>query len=123
MPSIPPGPSELGRSVVVSAGDPAPEPWARAPRIVVGQGSLAEPGPTVDSLRAAWADRRPVVIELDVETDQLRARQRCDKPPYTLTPAFELGLERLQFLVWANAYDARGREVIWWHGRKAARRF
>ena len=84
---------------------------------------MDEPGATVDSLHAAWADRRPVVIELHVETDQLRARQRCDKPPYALTPAFELELERLQFLVWANAYDARGSEVIWWHGRKAARRF
>ncbi|HXA32542.1 MAG TPA: ATP-dependent DNA helicase UvrD2 [Acidimicrobiales bacterium] len=123
MPSIPPGPSELGRSVVVSPGEPAPEPWARAPRIVVGPASLEEPGATVDSLHAAWAERRPIVIELDVGTDQLRARQRCDQPPYALTPAFELALERLQFLVWANAYDARGDEVIWWHGRKAARRF
>ena len=91
--------------------------------MVVGQTSLAEPGSTVASLHAAWADRRPIVIELGVETDQLRARQRCAKPPYELTPAFELALERLQFLVWANAYDARGSEVIWWHGRKAARRF
>ncbi|HEX4245315.1 MAG TPA: ATP-dependent helicase, partial [Acidimicrobiales bacterium] len=90
---------------------------------MVGQTSLEEPGLALDSLHAAWADRRPVVIELDVPTDELRGRQRCHEPPYRLTPAFELELERLQFLVWANAYDARGAEVIWWHGRKAARRF
>ena len=32
-------------------------------------------------------------------------------------------MERLHFLVWANNYDARGGEPVWWHGRKAARRF
>ena len=30
-------------------------------------------------------------------------------------------MERLQFLVWANNYDARGGDPVWWHGRKAAR--
>ena len=25
--------------------------------------------------------------------------------------------------MWANTYDARGGEPVWWHGRKAARRF
>ena len=124
MPSIPPGPTELGRSVVVSSDRPVPAPWAGAPLVVVDQATLEAPGAVVDTLHAAWADRRPVcVVQLGVETDRLRARQRCDEPPYALTPAFELELERLQFLVWANAYDARGDEVIWWHGRKAARRF
>jgi DNA helicase II / ATP-dependent DNA helicase PcrA len=108
---------------VVSSGEPVPAPWAGAPRVVVDQATLEAPGAVVDTLHAAWADRRPVVVQLGVETDRLRARQRCDEPPYALTPAFELELERLQFLVWANAYDARGEEVIWWHGRKAARRF
>ncbi|HEX4220282.1 MAG TPA: ATP-dependent helicase, partial [Acidimicrobiales bacterium] len=123
MPSIPPGPPELGRSVVVAAGGPVPGPWEGAPHIVVNQATLQAPGAVVGTLHAAWADRSPVVVELGVETDQLRTRQRCDRPPYTLTPAFELELERLQFLVWANAYDARDGDVIWWHGRKAVRRF
>ena len=90
---------------------------------MVDAAALADPRQVVDALHAAWADRRPVVVELGVGTDRLRARQRYDDPPYTLTPAFELELERLQFLVWANAYDARSSEVIWWHGQKAARRF
>jgi DNA helicase-2/ATP-dependent DNA helicase PcrA len=90
---------------------------------VVDPATLANPRQAVETLHAAWADRRPMVVELGVGTDQLRARQRCDEPPYALTPAFELDLEHLQFLVWANAYDARSSEVIWWHGRKAARRF
>ena len=90
---------------------------------MVDAAALDDPRQVVDTLHGAWANRRPVVVELGVSTDELRARQRCDDPPYTLTPAFELELERLQFLVWANAYDARNGEVIWWHGRKTARRF
>jgi DNA helicase-2/ATP-dependent DNA helicase PcrA len=108
---------------VVLPGGPVPTPWEGAPHLVVDAATLASPRQAVDTLHAAWADRRPMVVELGVDTDQLRAQQRCDEPPYALTPAFELGLERLQFLVWANAYDARNGEVIWWHGRKAARRF
>ena len=53
----------------------------------------------------------------------LRAPERCHRPVYELTPDFAFGRERLQFLVWANNYDARGGDPIWWHGRKAARRF
>ncbi len=90
---------------------------------MVDAAALDDPRQVVDTLHGVWANRRPVVVELGVSTDELRARQRYDDPPYTLTPAFELELERLQFLVWANAYDARNGEVIWWHGRKTARRF
>ena len=38
-----------------------------------------------------------------------------------LDPSFEFPLERLHFLVWANNYDGRNGELVWWHGRKAAR--
>ena len=51
----------------------------------------------------------------------LRAPEHCGRPVYELTPHFEFSRERLQFLVWANNYDARGGVPIWWHGRKAAR--
>ena len=53
----------------------------------------------------------------------LRAPERCHSRVYELTPDFAFGRERLQFLVWANNYDARAGDPIWWHGRKAARHF
>ncbi len=65
----------------------------------------------------------PVVVELAVDPDVLRAPERYDGPVHELTPAFEFTVERLHFLVWANTYDARAGEPVWWHGRKAARRF
>ena len=40
-----------------------------------------------------------------------------------LAPGFTFWRERLQFLVWANTYDAREGGPVWWHGRKAARRW
>ncbi len=116
-------PTELGRGVVLLPGRAAPAPWANVPRVLVDDDVFASPGPVVDTLHAAWADRRPVVVELGVDAGRLREPERCDIPPYALTPAFELVRERLHFLVWANTYDARGDELIWWHGRKAARRF
>ena len=63
--------------------------------------------------------RRPIVVELGVDPALLREPEVCRRPVYELTPHFEFGRERLQFLVWANNYDARGGAPIWWHGRKA----
>jgi DNA helicase-2/ATP-dependent DNA helicase PcrA len=75
----------------------------------------------VDELHGHWFARRPVVVELGADPAALRAPEHCDLPVYGLTPHFEFSRERLQFLVWANNYDARGGTPIWWHGRKAAR--
>ena len=44
-----------------------------------------------------------------------------DDEPWTLGPWFEPWFDRLHFLVWANTYDARDGEPVWWWGRKAAR--
>ena len=112
----------MGRSVVVRPGAGAPAAWAGADRILVGPEALADPGPTVLVLHGAWADRRPVVIELGVDPDDLRAPERYRGPVHALTPGFTFWRERLQFLVWANAYDARDGDPVWWHGRKVARR-
>ncbi len=90
--------------------------------MVVGDDEVAAPAACLESLHQAWLERRPLVIELAADPAALRVPQRHDGPVYGLTPAFEFALERLQFLVWANNYDARGDEPIWWHGRKAARR-
>jgi DNA helicase-2/ATP-dependent DNA helicase PcrA len=117
------GPVELGRGVVVLPGDEPPVNWASAPRVVVDDASLAAPGAVLEELHGYWLNRQPVVIELGADPAALRAPEDCTRPVYELTPLFEFSRERLQFLVWANNYDARGGTPIWWHGRKAARRF
>ena len=76
----------------------------------------------METLHAAWSERRPVIVELAVDPDDLRAPERYVGPVHALTPAFTFWRERLQFLVWANAYDARDGAPVWWHGRKLARR-
>ena len=63
------------------------------------------------------------MIELGVSSQELQDRETCLRPVHDLDPRFEFSRERLHFLVWANTYDARNGDPIWWHGRKAARRF
>jgi len=111
----------LGRSVVVRPGADAPAAWSGALRIPVDAEVLGAPEATVRALHEAWADRRPIVLELGVDPDVLRSPERYVGPVHALTPAFTFWRERLQFLVWANAYDARDGDPVWWHGRKAAR--
>lgn len=117
-----PGPPELGRAVIVSAGQAAPEPWRGGARIVVDDGALAEPADVVTALHQAWSTRTPVVIELAVDPARFRAPEVRSEPLWTLGPGLELWHDRLHFLVWANSYDARGPgEPVWWWARKAAR--
>lgn len=118
-----PGPPELGRGVVVLPGMAPPAPWEGCPRLVVGPETLAGPDAALEALQRAWFERRPVVVELAVDPTSLRAPEVCHQPVYDLSPRFEFSRERLQFLVWANTYDAHGGELVWWHGRKAARSF
>ena len=107
--------------MVVVPGAAAPAAWSDAPRVVVGTGALADPGPVVDTLHRAWLGRQPVVVELAVDADDLRRPEVEGRPPHALGAGFTFARERLQFLVWANNYDARSGEPVWWHGRKAAR--
>ena len=98
------GPDRLGRSVLVEPGQPAPEPWARAPRVTVDSAALAESESLLDRLQRAWTGRERLVIEL--------AADLPDDPPATgplweLGPDFELTGERLRHLVFANSVDAR----------------
>jgi hypothetical protein len=114
-------PAELGRGVVVLPGDEPPLSWASCPRVVLDDTSLEDPAAAAEELHGYWFTRRPVVVELGVDPAALRAPEHCGRPVYELTPHFEFSRERLQFLVWANNYDARSGVPIWWHGRKAAR--
>lgn len=109
-------PTALGRSVVVSGGD-APAAWADCERIVVD-------GPddkVIARLHEAWFTRTPVVIDLQVDAATFRNGESNTAPVWSLSPDLELESDALQFLVWANTYDARTGEVVWWWSRKAER--
>jgi DNA helicase II / ATP-dependent DNA helicase PcrA len=116
-----PGPIELGRGVVVLRGMGPPGPWDGCPRVVVDQQVLEEPGAALGTLQQAWLERQPLVVELAVASKALQEREICSLPVHDLSPQFEFARERLHFLVWANNYDARNGDPVWWHGRKAAR--
>ena len=75
----------------------------------------------VGRLHRAWSARQPVVIALAVDPGSFRAAATWDDAPWTLGPWFEPWIDRLHFLVWANTYDARDGEPVWWWARKAAR--
>jgi len=116
-----PGPDVLGRGVVVADGAPPPPPWSGAPVVVVDEAVLSDPGPVVQRLHAAWAGRERVVVDLCVDPVRFRVPVSYTGEPWELAPTFEPWLDRLHHLVWANSYDARTGEPIWWWARKAAR--
>jgi DNA helicase II / ATP-dependent DNA helicase PcrA len=120
VPVIPP--AVLGRGIVVNAGDRVPEPWAAAQEVLVDDQAVADPAGVVAALHEAWAGRRAVVVRLGVDPARFREAQDIEvAEPWRLDPGFELWHDRLHFLVWANTYDARDGEPVWWWARKAQR--
>lgn len=118
-----PGPSALGRSVVVAPGAPAPDGFPTdAPRIVIDDDVVAHPSPAVARLHLAWARREPIVVELAADNRALREPETTKVHPWRLPHGFTFERERLHFLTWANTYDARSDKPIWWHGELARRR-
>jgi len=120
-----PGPDALGRGLVVLPGAAVPAPFGEAPRLTVDDAvleSLQVLAAMAAVLHEAWAERRRVVVELAASGEALREPEIERRPPYELDPGFSFERERLQFLVWANTYDARKPgEPIWWHGVRASR--
>jgi len=120
-----PGAPEFGRGVVVNAGQPPPAAWSAAPVVTVDEAVLADPAGAVISLHEAWSNRRPVVVALAVDSARFRKPVSLATEPWRLDAGFEFWLDRLQFLVWANTYDARAEaalgEPVWWWARKAER--
>ena len=99
-----------------------PEPWNGCPRVSIDAQTITDPRSAIETMQRAWFDRRPIVVELAVDSQVLFDRETSQRPVHGLSPDFEFARERLHFLVWANSYDARSGTPIWWHGRKAARR-
>ncbi len=117
-----PGPAPLGRGVVVRRGDAVPAPWADARVVEVDEAVPAQPDAVVTALHEAWARREPLVVVLGVDADVLRTPASITAEPWRLHARFEVWLDRLHFLVWANTYDARGGIApVWWWARKASR--
>lgn len=116
-----PGPAALGRGVVITAGGAIPAPWMAAPILTIDTDALTDPGPLVDRLHRAWAQRQPVVVELAVDPIEFRRPEVIEQPVWSLSAGTEVPSDRLHFLVWNNCYDARSGELIWWWARKAAR--
>jgi len=107
--------------VVVGAGQVTPLGWADAPRITVDDAALTSPAPIVSALHEAWAQRRPVVVELAVDPARFRSPARIEGAPWEVGVDVDCPGDRLHFLVWANSWDGRGDEAVWWWGVKAAR--
>ncbi len=116
-----PGPAALGRGVVVSDDQPVPEAWRGAPEVDLDEAALAEPGPVVGRLHQAWAERAPTVVRLRVDPARFRDPVDHDPDPLAAGASFELWHDRLHHLVWANTYDARVGDPVWWWSRKAVR--
>jgi DNA helicase II / ATP-dependent DNA helicase PcrA len=116
-----PGPAALGRGVVVPSGADPPAPWRSAPVVTVDDRVLADPADAVRQLHEAWARREPVVIALAVDPASFRQPQSFPVEPWRVAPEAEPWFDRLQFLTWANTYDARSGEPVWWWAVKAAR--
>ncbi len=97
------GPDCLGRSVLVSPGQRAPEPWSQAPRLTVHTDAGApEAG---RRLRSAWSSRQRLVVEV---TGPLPPPEpTLEAPWWTLHPGTTLGDEVWHHLFTANTVDAR----------------
>jgi len=116
-----PGPSALGRSVIILPGSPIPTAWAGAAVITIDEAAVKDPSATVQRLHESWGGREPVVIELAVDPATFREPTSVVVEPWAIGPAYEPWFDRLHHLVWANAYDARTGAPIWWWARKAVR--
>ena len=97
------GPDCLGRSVLVSPGQPPPAPWAQAPRLTVRTNDpQAEAG---RRLRSAWSSRERLVIEVDGPVPN--GEPVLEAPWWNVHPGVTLGDEVWHHLLTANAVDAR----------------
>lgn len=96
------GPHELGRNVLVAAGEPAPAEWIDAPRVAVRL--TAE---CIDELRAHAHARSGVVLEVqpDVAPTALTPGRFTDAP-HLAGPRHRFLADELLHLLTANTVDA-----------------
>lgn len=112
----------LGRTLVALPDQPIPDAWSDAPihrldASVLGDHDRATA--LADTLHRLWGARTPYVVELAVDPAELREPERVVAPPWEVGADHLFPRERLQFLVWTNAVDARSGTPVWWWARKA----
>jgi len=100
-----------------------PTAWRDAPAVTVGPDALNATSGVVEALHQAWSRRTGVAVILLDGFDPAAVRQAPSRPgePWMLGARFEFLEDRLQFLLWANNYDARAGVPTWWWSRKAER--
>ncbi|NNE11152.1 MAG: ATP-dependent DNA helicase UvrD2, partial [Ilumatobacter sp.] len=107
------GPVELGRSVIVGPGQPAPAAWADVERIIIDAAAVERPAATIAALRAAAAERAARVVELHVDATVDQAGVD-DREPYEAGVGAGFADEELAHLVRSNAIDVRdGDRPLW----------
>jgi DNA helicase II / ATP-dependent DNA helicase PcrA len=120
-----PGPEELGRSVVVKPGSPAPGGWDGADRVTIDDRLLADTErleAVVIDVQRRYVQRIPTVYELGVPSAELNRVESIEADPVELGSDFTFLRERLTKAVWHNSYDATGDKLVWWWSRKAEAR-
>jgi DNA helicase-2/ATP-dependent DNA helicase PcrA len=118
-----PGPPELGRGLVLD-GDDIPAQFAGAPINSVDDALLSDErrlAETVDHLHRLWEGRTPHVVMLTADNNLLRQPMTIESSPWQVGAGFTFLIERLHFLVWANTWDGRHGEPVWWWAKKAER--
>jgi DNA helicase II / ATP-dependent DNA helicase PcrA len=116
-----PGPPELGRGLVVATERLPPE-YVDAPITRVDEATLSDEhalAETVDRLHRLWESRTPHVVLLATDNDIIRRSPSIDSAPWELGAGFTFLIQRLHFLIWANTWDGRNGEPVWWWARKA----
>lgn len=107
--------------MVVEGAGAVPAPWTGLFEIVIDRDVLDRPSEAVALLHEHWVGRRPVVVRLLVDAFEFRTPRCLDGPVWAYSANAEVWHDRLHFLVWANAYDARRGAPVWWWGHKARR--
>jgi DNA helicase II / ATP-dependent DNA helicase PcrA len=98
----------LGRNAVVTPGQPAPDGWESARRLILGPEQLSDPAPVLAELRRLADDRAPCVFEIDDATSARLAEPHVNAAPiHEVGPRFTFELSELHHLLWSNSVDAR----------------
>jgi DNA helicase-2/ATP-dependent DNA helicase PcrA len=113
--------ARFGRGVIVPPGVDPGGPWRDGLRLVVDEAVLADPAPAADVLRTAWAARHPIVVELAVTRDALRAPEVEARPACELAAGFRFAREELYSLVRATCSEWRPEGVRWGPALEAKR--
>ena len=116
-------PSELGRGIVINAGDDVPEQFGGSRTFALTEALLADDAALeqlITELHTVWAKRQPVVVTWALDHQKFfPAAQTNTAKVYTVKPDFLFTGERLNMLLFANNYDLRAGEPKWWLNKRA----